>query len=188
MKNENFKNLMPEDFFDSGDLKVLICYLMASVKEPIPSTETSQLFHYEGIANYFDTQTAISDLQKGGYIEPTDESQSLYKITQKGVSLSQTLKENVSIAIRTKIYNAVIKMLSRYKNEKETDIKIEKSGAGFLLTCTVNNSGEVLFSFSLLLPNESQALALKEQILKDPSYYYDSFINILTADIPLDKA
>ena len=52
-------------------------------------------------------------------------------------------------------------VLSRYKSERDTNIVIEKTEVGSLLTCKVTNNNAVLFSFQLLLPNDSQAEALK---------------------------
>lgn len=186
-KDSTFDRIVPENIFNSGDLKVLICYMLAAIDEPVPATETAQLFHYEGIANYFDTQTAIYDLEQNGYITPHNNCKDLFKITEKGKNLSQTLKESVSIALRTKVYNAVLKMLTRYKYERDTDIVIENNESGSLLTFKMVSGETTLFSYSLLLPNEAQALALREQILKDPKYYYDSFIKLLTEDIPLES-
>ncbi len=182
-----FDKIVPENIFDSGDLKVLICYMLASLNEPIPATETAQLFHYEGIANYFDTQTAIYELEQDGFISPAQHAKDMFLITQKGIELSSTLKESVSIVLRTKVYNAVVKMLTRYKAERDTDIEIEEKQGGCLLTCRSKIGDEVLLSFSLMLPNMSQALALKNQILIDPKYYYDSFIKLLTEDIPSEN-
>ncbi len=181
-----FEKIVPNDFFDSGDLKILICYMLDSIKEPVPATETAQLFHYEGISNYFDTQTAIYDLEKNGYIVQSGKKD-MFTVTQKGADLSNTLKENISSTLRTKVYNAVVKMLTRYKAERDTDIQIEQKPGGYLLTYKVSAGTETLVSFSIMLPNMSQATALKEQILKDPKYYCDSFINLLTEDLNFDE-
>lgn len=178
-----FEKITPENMFDSGDLKILICYLLASLNEPVPTTETAQLFHYEGISNYFDTQTAIAQLERDGYIAPMETSKDMYEITPKGIALSNTLKDTVSTALRDKVYNAVLKMLLRYKTERDTNITIEKTEGGALLTCKVENLGQTLFSFQILLPGIPQAQALRAQILEDPKYYYDSFIKTLTDGI-----
>ena len=179
----SFEKITPEDFFDSGDLKVLICYVLSALNEPVPATETAQLFHYEGIANYFDVQTALADLEKSGHITAVEGTPELYRITPQGVSLSATLRESVSATLRAKAYNAVVKMLARYKTERDTDIEITQSDSGFL----ARSGDTVLFSFSLLLPNEAQALALRERILTDPKYYYDSFIALLTEELPSES-
>ncbi len=182
-QESNFDKIVPENIFGSGDLKVLICYMLSAINEAIPATETAQLFHYEGIANYFDTQTAIFELEKDGYIAPHNSKKDMYRITEKGKALSNTLKDNVSITLRTKVYNAVVKMLTRYKYERDCDIVIENTAGGSLLTYRMTSGDITLCSYSILLPNESQAQTLKEKILKDPKYYYDSFIKILTEDI-----
>ena len=184
----NFDKIVPENIFGSGDLKVLICYMLTAINEAVPATETAQLFHYEGIANYFDTQTAIFELEKDGYIAPNNAKNDMFRITEKGKELSRTLKDNVSITLRSKVYNAVVKMLTRYKYERDCDIVIQNTAGGSLLTYRMTSGDITLCSYSILLPNESQALSLKEKILKNPKYYYDSFIKILTEDIPSEPS
>jgi len=184
MAQENrFDKIVPEDMFFDGDLKVLICYMLSSVKEAIPVTETAQLFHYEGIANYFDTQTAIYDLEKDGYISQSSKGKDMIIITPKGEVLSNTLKDSVSAILREKVYGAVVKMLARYKAERDTDIEITEKKGGFLLTYKVKGGDETILSFSIMLPNMAQANYLKERILKNPKYYCDSLIELLTDDL-----
>ena len=184
MARENsFEKLVPEDMFFGGDLKVLICYMLSALGEAVPVIETAQLFHYEGIANYFDTQTAIFELEKENYIETSEKSADMVVITPKGESLSSTLKDSISAVRREKVYSAVVKMLTRYKAERDTDIKIEEKPSGFLLTYSVSGGEEQVLSFSIMLPNMAQANHLKEQILKNPKYYCDSFIELLTENL-----
>lgn len=182
-KENNFEKLVPEDLFFGGDLKVLICYMLTALGEAIPIVETAQLFHYEGIANYFDTQTAIFELEKEQYIEKCEKSADMVVITKKGQMLSDTLKDSVSILLREKVYTAIVKMLARYKAQRDTDIKIEEKKSGYLLTYSVMGGEEEVLSFSIMLPNMSQANHLKEQILKNPKYYCDSFIELLTENL-----
>ena len=182
-KENRFEKIVPDEKFFGGDLKVLICYMLSALNEEVPITETAQLFHYEGIANYFDTQTAIYELEKEAYIEKSEKSKDMMVITQKGAALSATLKDSVSAVLREKVYNAVIIMLSRYKAERDTDIKIEQKDSGFLLTYSVSGGVEDLLSFSIMLPNMAQANHLKEHILKNPKYYCDSFIELLTENL-----
>lgn len=182
-KENSFEKIVPEDMFFGGDLKVLICYMLTALDEPVPIVETAQLFHYEGIANYFDTQTAIFELENEDYITKSEKSADMVVITPKGQSLSNTLKDSVSVVLREKVYGAVVKMLARYKAERDTDIKIEEKKSGFLLTYSVLGGEEEVLSFSIMLPNMSQANHLKEHILKNPKYYCDSFIELLTEDI-----
>ena len=89
--------------------------------------------------------------------------------------------------LREKVYSAVVKMLGRYKAERDTDIKLEEKKNGVLLTYTVLGNQEALLSFSIMLPNMAQANHLKEQILKNPKYYCDSFIELLTENLQDNK-
>ena len=74
-------------------------------------------------------------------------------------------------------------MLARYKAERDTNIEITQAESGVLLTYKVNGGEETVLSFSIMLPNMAQANSLKERILKNPKYYCDAFIELLTDDI-----
>ena len=182
-RENNFEKLVPEDLFFGADLKVLICQMLTALNEPVPIIEMAQLFHYEGIANYFDAQTAIFELEKEGYIATSEKTKDMVIITPKGSNLSNTLKDSVSALLREKVYDVVVKMLTRYKAERDTDIKIEEKNGGFLLTYSVMGGEEPVLSFSIMLPNMAQANHLKEHILKNPKYYCDSFIELLTENL-----
>ena len=52
-----------------------------------------------------------------------------------------------------------------------------------MLTYKVKGGNEVILSFSIMLPNMAQAIQLKERILKNPKYYCDSVIALLTDDL-----
>ena len=182
-RENNFEKIVPEDMFFGSDLKVLICYMLSALGKAVPIVETAQLFHYEGIANYFDTQTAIFELEKENYIEKSENSDDMVIITQKGQELSNTLKDSISAILREKVYTAVVKMLVRYKAERDTDLKIEEKENGVLLTYSVSGGEEQVLSFSIMLPNMAQANHLKEHILKNPKYYCDAFIDLLTENM-----
>lgn len=183
MTGENiFEKITPENMFETGDLKILICYVLSTIKEAVPATELAQLFHYEGIANYFEVQTAIYELEKSGYIKLENSKEQLFVITDEGKKLSVTLRDSVSATLRGKVYNAVVKMLARYKTERDTNITLTRVETGCSLTCKIASGGCDFLSFSILLPNEAQAGSLKEKILKNPSYYYDSLITLLTEE------
>lgn len=182
-KENGFEKIVPEDMFFGGDLKVLICYMLTAVNEAIPIVETAQLFHYEGVANYFDTQTAIFELETEEYITKDKNFSDMIIVTQKGRNLANALKDSVSAVLREKVYDVVVKMLTRYKAERDTNIKIEEKKNGFLLTYSVLGGEEEILSFSIMLPNMAQANHLKEHILKNPKHYCDSFIELLTENL-----
>ena len=43
-----------------AEIRILICYVLDSVKEPVPATRLSELLHYNGLANYFEVDLPIT--------------------------------------------------------------------------------------------------------------------------------
>lgn len=177
MSSKDFERIVPNNLFESGELKVLICYALSAVAEPVPATELSQLFHYDGIANYFDVQTTLAELEKNGYTKPEGK---LLLLTEKGAAAAETLKETVSAPLRGKVYNAVVKMLGRYKSAQDTSVELTRNAAGCLLHYRVTGASGDIIAFQIQLPSEAQALHLKEKINEDPKYYCNALIRLLT--------
>ena len=166
--------------FSTAEVRILICYLLTAINEPVPGRMLADTLHYEGIANAFEVGDSIAKLCESGHVLPFDETEDTYTITQKGKDIAETLKTTLSITVKERAYNAAIKMFSRFKNAKETDIKISKEGENTYITCsTVDNNIEFM-SIKLLVPDTEQALIVKENFLENPSALYSKVIEILT--------
>ena len=48
------------------EIRVLICYVLQYSSAPLPLDKLKERLHFEGIANYFETSYAISDLEESG--------------------------------------------------------------------------------------------------------------------------
>ena len=69
------------DAFDEGiepgglrsrnEIKVLICYLLKSIEQPISKQLINEILQENGLANYFEINQAVSDLVKAGSLEET---------------------------------------------------------------------------------------------------------------------
>lgn len=176
-EHNEFERIVPQELFQSGQLRVIICYALAAVNQPVPATELSQLLHYNNVANYFDVQTAFSELERDGLLVTQKD---FLTLTEQGRSAAHTLRETVSAPLRKKLYNAVVKMLGRYRSEHDTSVELTPNAHGCLLSYRVQSEGCNLLAFQIQLPNEQQARALKEKISADPKYYGDMLIRLLT--------
>ena len=67
--------------FSTTEIRILICYILNAIKEPVPAMMLSNILHFEGIANGFEVSDAISNLEKNGQIAPVDDESTYYEIT-----------------------------------------------------------------------------------------------------------
>ena len=166
--------------FNTAEIKILICYILSAIDEPVPVNMLANVLHFEGIANAFEVSDAVVSLYKSGKIMQTDEKEDTYVITNNGREIASTLKTSLSFSVKEKAYTAAIKMMSRFKNAKSTDFEITKEDTGTYITCTALDGTKPFFSIKLLVTDEAQANHIKEKFLSDPSNIYCELIELLT--------
>ena len=166
--------------FNTAEIKILICYILAAIGEPVPGQSLANLLHYEGIANYFEVTDAIASLAGSGQIKLHSKEEDTYIITDRGRNVADTLKTSLSHSVRERACTATIKMVSRFKNARDTDIKISREGENTFITCSALDGDYPFMSVKLLVTDESQAQCIKEKFLNDPSGIYSGIIELLT--------
>ena len=167
----------PSNLNYKAEIKILICYILKSIKEPVPETELTQVLHYEGITNYFDAAEAISELNKNECIKETPEG---FIVSEKGADLAETLKQTVAITVRERAIKVVARMMARLRHERDTDIEIKKSNKGYDVSMAIIEKDRTLLNLTINVADDCSANFIKERILDDPSYIYAGIIELLT--------
>lgn len=162
----------------TDEIRILICYILDSVKDPVPAQQLSELLHYEGIANYFEVSTAFASLEENGHIKRTKDEK--FVITESGSNIAATLKTSVPITIRDKTFALTVKLLSSMKYAEETRFEITECGKGYNVCCAVVEGDTELMSVSLFVADKEQAENIKKIFLDDPTKIYSGIIELLT--------
>ena len=163
---------------NTADVKILICYILSSLGEPVPGTMMGEVLHHEGIANIFEVSDALASLTKTGHI--FEDVEGAFIITDSGKDVAETLKTSVATVVRERAYSAVLKMLVRFKNAKQTDFKISHENDRIYLTCSALDKEFPFMSVKLLVSDEDQAIFIKEKFLSNTSEIYTKLIEMLT--------
>jgi len=166
--------------FNTAEIRILICYILASVDEPVPANMLVNTLHYEGIANAFEVSDAIVSLTQTDHIKLFEEKEDSYIITDKGRDTAETLKTSLSLTVKERALAATIKMLSRFKNAKETKFETIKENDNTYLSCSVIDGDLPFMTIKLLLSDEQQAELIKERFLDNPTEFYRLIIEKLT--------
>lgn len=166
--------------FSTAEIRILLCYLIASIKKPVPGRMLADVLHYEGIANVFEVNDSIAALCQSGHLECVDTAEDTYVTTNSGKDVAETLKTTLSITVKERAFSAALKMVSRFNNSKETDIKISREGDKTFITCSAIDNGDPFMSVKLLVTDEEQAIFIREKFLEDPSKIYSEIIEMLT--------
>ncbi len=166
--------------FGTADIKILICYILNAIDEPVPASLLVNELHLEGIANGFEVSDAIVNLASNGHIRLTDSSDDKYEITEKGKITADTLKSSLSYNVRDRAFAITVKMLSRLKNIEQTSFEIVYENSIPYIICSVIDGDLPLMSIKLLLSDANQSTAIKERFLENPAELYKTVIDKLT--------
>ncbi len=171
----------PGGLVNSTEIKVLICYILKSIKEPVPVSKLCEILFFDGIANNFEVSDCLESLIKNGNIVCVDEKEQTYTTTESGNNVADTLKNTVPLSIREKACKSTIKMIAQIKNAKETDISIMRNGDNTFITCSALDNGNPIMSVQLLVSDEAQALSIKSKFLENPAEIYSKIIDLFTS-------
>ncbi len=165
----------------TAEIKVLICYVINGVKAAVPGKQLANLLNIEGIANYFEVMDALEALLKSDNLT-YNEADDTYNVTEKGANASETLKTILPYTIKEKAFALTAKMIARLKNAKETHIETVKENGVMYLICSAVECGQELMSVKIMVTDETQASAIKERFLDNPSKVYTGLVDLLTSE------
>ena len=179
-KNASGAGVSLGGLFSTSEIKILICYILNAIDEPIPVDMVANVLHYEGIANAFEVSDAVVSLSTSGQIKATDESGQIYEITNNGRDTANTLKSSLSSVVKERAYLAVMKMFAKYKNAKDNHFEITHEDGATYLSCSAIDGGKPFITVKLLITDEDQGNVIKERFLENPSAIYSKIIEMLT--------
>ncbi len=170
----------PGGLYSSQEIKILICYMLAGVDEPLPRQSVLEIIAAGGMANFFEAGAAIDELIRLHNLTEGEDGR-LY-LTEDGRQAASTLSGMIPFTLRERSVQAALKLLTRMRREKETRVPVKKLDPGRLVTCEIQDAGQPLLSFSLRVADDLQAGLIRERFLEDPTLIYSSLIALLTGD------
>lgn len=166
--------------YNTAEIKILVCYILNAVKEPVPITMLVNELHFQGLANGFEVSDAVVSLTKSGHIVMVDKKDDTYTITEKGTEVAQTLNSSLSYTVKDRAFAITLKLLSKFKNAKQTSFEVIRENNFPYLISTVLDGDIPLMSIKLLLADEGQASSIKERFLDNSTEIYQTVIEKLT--------
>ena len=170
---------MAFDTFDAGvapgglrsknEIKILICYLFASVNDKMSQSLVVEAIRSHELANFFEIVVAFEELIHDGNLRASD------MVDNEQTTLAHTVKQ--------KSYDCALRLLSERKTARENFVDIQKTDNGFLVNCRVSGGEVTLLDFTLYAPSFEQAEVLKKNFLSYPQTVYKTMLGLMTKDI-----
>lgn len=182
-KNPSAFDVEPGGLRTSGEIKILICYLLGVAKTPLLRRWIDQVFLEHSLANYFDVADALGDLVANGSIESRpQEGEEAYTLTESGRSSAALLETTLPFSVREKAVKSATRLLAKRRNERENQVLVEKVTGGYMVSCSVLDHELELMTVRLLVSDEMQVELLRETFLQSPLKVYQSVLSLMTGD------
>ncbi len=186
---------MAFDTFDAGvapgglrsknEIKILICYLFASVNDKMSQSLVVEAIRSHELANFFEIVVAFEELIHDGNLRESDmvDNEQTYELTVNGKVIASQLETTLAHTVKQKSYDCALRLLSERKTARENFVDIQKTDNGYLVNCRVSGGEVTLLDFTLYAPSFEQAEVLKKNFLSYPQTVYKTMLGLMTKDI-----
>ena len=181
---------MTFDTFDEGislggirsktEVRILICYLFTSVKQPMSKETVVDALLERGLTNYFEASSCFDDLVKSGNLASTEDNPKLLTATANGRLISEQLESTLALTVKERAIECAMGLLEKEKIEKENKVTIEKLENGYNVKCSISGGDVELMSVSLFLADSQQARIVKKNFYKNPQLFYKVMLAAMT--------
>ncbi len=165
------------------DIKILICYILKSVKVPMKRAQICDTLQKTGLVNYFDTNAAIDELLENGTVCEKDYmGEPHITVTELGSNSATALENTLLPGVRDKAVKTALNIVARARSERENKVVITKKDDSCDVTFEIESNGEMLLSLTLNVADVLQAEQLKDGFLDDPGALYTDIIERLIGE------
>ncbi len=181
---------MAFDTFDEGvslggirsktEVRILICYLFTTVKEPMSKETVLDALLEKGLTNYFEASSCFDDLVQSGNLCRVSEESELFTATSNGRMISEQLEDNLALTVKERAIECALTLLAQEKIEKENKVITERTENGYNIKCSISGGDMELMSVSLFVADNEQAKTVKKNFYKNPQLFYQVMLAAMT--------
>lgn len=180
----------PGGLWTQNDIRILICYILDSVRAPLTAEDLCRVLQGRALANYFESGDALAALEAQGHILSGPEG---CTVTNTGRQIARDLDTGLPIAVRDKALEAAVELLAQARSRRENRVEIKDLPNGCRVSCSIagglagisgaGNTGSTdLMTLSLYVPDRPQAKLIEERFYRDPEGVYRLLLAALTGD------
>ncbi len=170
----------PGGLNNTQQIRLLVCYVLRSIKTTIGRAILPEILQYEGLANLFEVIKAIDDLIEENNVEIVIENgEEMLSLTQKGSKAIKELEFMLPFTVKKKAVRAAVAMLTKIRVAKENKVNIIQNETGYNVECIVTDRDMELLKIVLWVPDTQQAEVVKTAFMDDPMRIYGGSISLL---------
>ncbi|MDY3361644.1 MAG: DUF4364 family protein [Clostridium celatum] len=175
---------MYENSAELAENKLLVLYVIKSLKQSISNTQLTEIILENNFINYFTLQQYISELENSDFIRYIDKNgKRLIVITKKGENVLSIFNDRISPIKRDIIDNYISSTIDNIKKELtiRSDYTIEKNNS-FIVNLVALEDEMLLIDLKVSVPTKKQAATLCSKWKENPSDIYTKIVQVLFTD------
>ena len=178
-----FAGIEPGGLKDIYEIKILVCYLLYSVKEPLTKDQIDAVLQGNHLVNYFSYATAYQELLESRHISETQQDgKKVLQLNELGKDTAIALKSNLPLSLKNKVVSAGMEILSEMKMDKVRQVEVEKIDNGYIVRLVIHDDNLDLLDIKLFAPDEEQVEIIKQQFSGNTIDVYRGIISLLIKD------
>ena len=163
---------------DRTEIKILLCYLLAELKQPITQNQLIECVCGQELVNYFEMQSALQHLLDNNFIK---EDENGFSIMPDGKDIARQLESVVSSTVKRYAYTMALNILQYEALKKQHKVTISPvDGGGYNLHCSIEDDDFTIFSIDILMPDEKSAEYAGQQFILKGQDMFKCMLGIMT--------
>ena len=175
---------MYENSAELAENKLLVLYVIKSLKQPISNTQLTEIILENNFINYFTLQQYISELEYSDFVKYIEKNEKkLISITDKGEKVLSFFNDRIAQIKRDIIDNYISATIENIKKELTiySDYTIDNNDS-YIVNLRAFEDESLLIDLKVSVPSKKQANALCSKWKDDPSTIYTKIIQSLFDD------
>lgn len=172
---------MYESSSELAENKLLMLYVLNSIKAPISNTQLTEIILDNNFINYFTFQQYLAELEESKFVEYHESNdKKLLILTKKGDDILSLFKERISPSKISIIDNYIKDKIETIKKELtiHADYTLGNNDS-FIVDLKAIEDQSLLMELKLSVPSKKQATLICTKWKENPSEIYTSIINLL---------
>ena len=186
MKQDAFSaGVEPGGLWHKNDIRILLCYILSSVRGPLSRRDLTRIIQEKGLANYFEVEDGLAGLvEQGNFLVDQDGT---CHLTEAGREIADSLDTTLPLSVRDKAMEAAVTLLADARSRRENRVEIQETERGWQVDCHISGGDMELLSFTLYVPDRAQAEFVRDRFHRNPEGIYRLLLAALTGDRALAR-
>ena len=173
----------PGGLRNTKEISILICYILDRAGKAVSEMDLMEIIQSNGMANYFETASAITELLENGNIICTDEVKKELCVSDNGIMISRQLHNELPLTIRQKAIAATLKLLQKQRTELENPVTVTPlESGGFNVNLRIQDGIRDLMSLDVFVPSKKEAKNIRQIFHSNPERLYSVVLAAVLGD------